>query len=101
MLGGSHLHGVDSTELANYCKIPLASIEINGKKIRIYNDIDCDCGARRNKRDKSRYVVGEDKRDDVILTETAEIFADSGFKSSNADFLTSIGKIRYVGCFNI
>jgi hypothetical protein len=22
------------------------------------NDIDCDCGARRNKRDKSNYVVG-------------------------------------------
>jgi len=38
-------------------------------------------------------VIGEDKRDDVILTETAEILADSGFKSSNAEFLTSIGKI--------
>lgn len=58
LLGDCHLHGIDSTELANYCKIPLASIEINGKKIRIYNDIDCDCGARRNKRDKSKYVVG-------------------------------------------
>ena len=52
------LHGVDSTELANYCKVPLASIEVKGKKIRIYNDIDCDCGKRRNKRDKSPYVVG-------------------------------------------
>ncbi len=58
LLGDCHLHGVDSTELANYCKIPLASIAINGKKIRIYNDIDCDCGARRNKRDKSKYVIG-------------------------------------------
>ena len=50
------LHGVDSTELANYCKVPLASIEVKGKKIRIYNDIDCDCGKRRNIRDKSPYV---------------------------------------------
>ena len=58
LLGDCHLHGVDSTELANECRIPLASIEINGKKIRIYNDIDCGCGARRNKRDKSNYVVG-------------------------------------------
>ncbi len=58
LLGDCHLHGIDSTELANYCKIPLASIKINGKKIRIYNDIDCDCGVRRNKRDKSKYVVG-------------------------------------------
>ena len=58
LLGGCHLHGVDSTELANYCKTPLASVEIKGKKIRIYNDIDCDCGVRRNKRDKSKYVVG-------------------------------------------
>jgi len=38
--------------------MPLASLKIHGKKIRIYNDIDCDCGARRNKRDKSMYVVG-------------------------------------------
>ena len=58
LLDDCHLHGIDSTELANYCKIPLASLNIKGKKIRIYNDIDCDCGARRNKRDKSMYVVG-------------------------------------------
>lgn len=58
LLGDCHLHGIDSTELANYCKMPLASLKIHGKRIRIYNDIDCDCGARRNKRDKSMYVVG-------------------------------------------
>ncbi|MBW2187726.1 MAG: transposase [Deltaproteobacteria bacterium] len=57
-LGECHLHGVDSTELANDCKIPLASLKINGKKVRIYNDVDSDCGARRNKRNKSKYVVG-------------------------------------------
>lgn len=50
------LHGVDSTEMVNYCKVPLASIEVKGKK-RIYNDIDSDCGKHRNKRDKSPYVV--------------------------------------------
>ena len=58
LLEDCHLHGIDSTELANYCKIPLASLQIKGKKIKIYNDIDCDCGARRNKRDKSPFVVG-------------------------------------------
>ena len=58
LLGDCHLHGIDSTELANDCKMPLASLNINGKKIRIYNDIDCDCGKRRNKRDKSPYVIG-------------------------------------------
>jgi len=58
LLGDCHLHGIDSTELANDCKVPLASLNINGKKIRIYNDIDCDCGKRRNKRDKSPYVIG-------------------------------------------
>ncbi len=36
----------------------MATINIKGKKIRIYNDIDCDCGRRRNKRDKSIYVIG-------------------------------------------
>ncbi|MFQ6678836.1 MAG: transposase [Fidelibacterota bacterium] len=58
LLGKGTLHGIDSTELASDCRIPLASIKINGKKIRIYNDIDCDSGKRRNKRDKSVYVVG-------------------------------------------
>jgi len=58
LLGDCVIHGIDSTELANDCKLPLASLDINGKKIRIYNDIDCDCGARRNKRDKSVYVIG-------------------------------------------
>lgn len=52
------IHGVDSTELDNDCRVPLASLFINGKKIKIYRDLDCDCGARRNKRDKSAWVVG-------------------------------------------
>jgi len=58
LLGDHILHAVDSTELDNDCRIPLASLDINGTKVRIYNDIDCDCGKRRNKRDKSPYVVG-------------------------------------------
>ena len=58
LLGDNILHGIDSTELANDCRLPLATLDINGKKIRVYNDIDCDCGKRRNKRDKSVYVVG-------------------------------------------
>jgi hypothetical protein len=57
-LGDCLLHGVDSTELANDCSYPLASVTVNGVKVRIYSDIGCDCGKRRNKRDKSIYVVG-------------------------------------------
>ncbi len=58
LLGDCTLCAVDSTELANDCKVPLASLKINGTKIRIYGDLDCDCGKRRNKRDKSIFVVG-------------------------------------------
>jgi hypothetical protein len=58
LLGDHILHGIDSTELASDCKLPLATLDIKGKKIRIYSDIDCDCGKRRNKRDKSVYVIG-------------------------------------------
>lgn len=58
LLGKAIVHGVDSTELATDCKHPLATLKINGKKIRIYSDLDCDCGKRRNKRDKSPYVIG-------------------------------------------
>ena len=58
MLGDHILHGVDSSELANECKFPLASLNVNGQNIRIYSDLDSDCGKRRNKRDKSVYVIG-------------------------------------------
>jgi hypothetical protein len=58
LLSDCKLHGVDSTEIANDNKMPLCSIKVKGKKIKIYHDIDCDSGSRRNKRDKSNYVVG-------------------------------------------
>jgi len=58
LLGDNVIHGVDSTELANACARPLASLEIGEHKIRIYSDLDYDCGKRRNKREKSPYVVG-------------------------------------------
>jgi len=57
-LDGRIVHCVDSTELAVDCQELLAKFTIKGKKIRIYGDIDCDCGKRRTKRDKSIYVVG-------------------------------------------
>ena len=52
------VHFIDSTELAVDRQQLLAKIKIGNKNIRIYDDIDCDCGKRRNKRDKSIYVVG-------------------------------------------
>jgi hypothetical protein len=58
VLGDHLIHAIDSTEIANDSFRPLASLEIQGQKIRIYEDVDCDCGTRRNKRDKSLYVVG-------------------------------------------
>ncbi|MFT5730808.1 MAG: hypothetical protein ACI8PB_004998 [Desulforhopalus sp.] len=58
LIGDNILHGIDSTELASDCNRPLVTLSIKGKKIRIYNDIDCDCGKLRNKRDKSVYVIG-------------------------------------------
>ena len=57
-LDGRIVHCVDSTELAVDCQKLLAKIKIKGKKVRIYCDIDSDCGKRRTKRDKSIYVVG-------------------------------------------
>jgi len=52
------VHCVDSSELSVERQQLLATLTIKGKKIRIYDDIDCDCGVRRKKRDKSTYVVG-------------------------------------------
>jgi hypothetical protein len=58
LLGQGLVHCVDSSELAVERQQLLATLSIKGKKIRIYDDIDCDCGVRRKKRDKSTYVVG-------------------------------------------
>lgn len=58
MLDPFSVHFIDSTELAVDRQYLLAKLEIGKTKIRIYDDIDSDCGKRRNKRDKSVYVVG-------------------------------------------
>jgi hypothetical protein len=53
------VHGTDSSELPAICNpMPLATINVKGKKVRIYADLDADCGKRRKKRDKSEYFVG-------------------------------------------
>lgn len=51
--------GVDSTDCAVPCNAyPLATIAVGDKKVRIYSNIDVDCGPRRSKRNKSAFFVG-------------------------------------------
>lgn len=53
------LYAVDSTELAEkISNYPLAKLKVGKDEIRLYRDIDADCGPRRTKRDKSKFVVG-------------------------------------------
>lgn len=58
ILSGNILHSVDSTELYNDTARPLFTTTIKKKKIRVYQDLDCDCGTRRNKRNKNKYFIG-------------------------------------------
>ena len=52
-------YAVDSTELAEKIQsYPLVKMKFHGQEIRIYQDLDADCGSRRRKRDKSPFVVG-------------------------------------------
>ena len=58
-LSKNMVYAVDSTELAEKIRsYPLVKMKCNGKEIRLYQDIDADCGSRRPKRDKSRFIVG-------------------------------------------
>jgi len=51
--------GVDSSDLASpCCPVPLATLIVGNKKVRIYSELDADCGKRRKKRNKSEYFVG-------------------------------------------
>lgn len=53
------VYAVDSTELAEkISNYPTAKIKVGKDEIRLYQDIDADCGSRRTKRDKSKFVVG-------------------------------------------
>jgi len=53
------LCGVDSSDLAVVCRpYPIAKVKIGKKTVRIYSELDADCGKRRKKRDKSDYFVG-------------------------------------------
>ena len=53
------IFGVDSSDLAACCRpYPVAKVKIGKKTVRIYSDLDADCGKRRKKRDKSEYFVG-------------------------------------------
>jgi len=54
-----HICGVDSSDLASSCSpVPLATLDVVNKKVRIYSELDADCGKRRKKRNKSEYFVG-------------------------------------------
>ncbi len=58
ILSDKVIHAVDSTELFNDTARPLFTTTIKNKKIRIYEDLDCDCGTRRNKANKNKYFIG-------------------------------------------
>jgi len=58
-LSKNMVYAVDSTELAEKIRsYPLVKMKFNGQEIRLYQDIDADCGSRRPKRDKSRFIIG-------------------------------------------
>lgn len=59
-LGVGVLHMMDSTDVAEPINTqPLGKIEMpDGSFILFYSDLSCDCGSRRNKRDKSKMFVG-------------------------------------------
>lgn len=59
-LGEGVLHMIDSTDVATKTNTrPLGKIEMpDGSFVRFYADLSCDCGSRRNKRDKSKMFVG-------------------------------------------
>ena len=58
-LSSSTFYAMDSTEIAvKTSPYPLFKMKIGDKNVRVYQDIDADVGTRRQKRDKSNFVVG-------------------------------------------
>jgi hypothetical protein len=58
-LSPATFYAMDSTEIAaKTSPYPLFKMKLGDKWIRVYQDIDADVGTRRQKRDKSTFVVG-------------------------------------------
>ena len=58
-LGSSTFHAIDSSEVAaRISPYPLFKMKLGNDTVRVYQDIDADVGTRRQKRDKSMFVVG-------------------------------------------
>jgi len=58
-LSPATFYAMDSTEIAaKTSPYPLFKMKLGDKWVRVYQDIDADCGTRRPKRDKSTFVVG-------------------------------------------
>lgn len=58
-LSSATFYAMDSTEIAaKTSPYPLFKMKLGDKYVRVYQDIDADVGTRRQKRDKSTFVVG-------------------------------------------
>lgn len=58
-LSPATFYAMDSTEIAaKTSPYPLFKMKLGDKYVRVYQDIDADCGTRRPKRDKATFVVG-------------------------------------------
>ncbi len=58
-LSPATFYAMDSTEVAaKISPYPLFKMKLGDKWIRVYQDLDADVGTRRQKRDKSTFVVG-------------------------------------------
>jgi len=103
-LSSSTFYAMDSTEIAaKTSPYPLFKIKIGGQNVRVYQDIDADVGTRRQKRDKSIFVVGYRLHTLTVIDAKSEIaypllslFApanhhDSNFLQLMVDFGEKIG----------
>ncbi len=100
-LSDSTFYAMDSTEIAAKTNpYPLFKIKIGGKAVRVYQDIDADVGVRRQKRDKSKFVVGYRLHTLTIIDTKNEIaypllslFAPANHHDSNfLEILIDFGK---------
>ena len=103
-LSRSTFYAMDSTEIAaKTSPYPLFKMKLGDKWIRVYQDIDADCGTRRQKRDKSTFVVGYRLHTLTVIDAKTEIaypllsilapanHHDSNFLELLVDFAQKIG----------
>jgi len=90
-LENSVIHAIDSTELPSEINYPLCTVEVEGKKIRIYSDVDTDSIVGAANHHDSLFLTPVIKLAQAMGIDVKLITADQAYHDSKGSVLEKTG----------